>query len=252
MVDPLKSARAVLTNAKGHSENFRIESKRYLNNDPFARVAELDSRTGETVHKLKLARPIPSQLETLASDAVYNLRSTLDQIGYAVSIAAGGRGKSTYFPFGDTPSEVKSRGTTSSKEIPHQIFTLMESFQPHLGGNDLLWSLNKIGNTDKHRFLVPTVIATEVQSLDVISTAGPFRMPANLVWDSEKNEMELARTMANTKFQFDVNFSIFISFGEVQVVMGAPAFEVLDALARVVESILMAVEAEARRLRLFT
>ena len=37
-------------------------------------------------------------------------------------------------PFGDTPAEVKNRAASGSKEIPPDIFAVMESFKPYKGG----------------------------------------------------------------------------------------------------------------------
>ena len=202
---------------------------------------------------MKLAKPVPENLQGIASDAVCNLRSALDQCSYAVCKAAGGKGKDTYFPFGDTAAEVKSRHAQGSNEIPPEIFAVMEGFKPYQGGDDLLWALNKLSNANKHRILVPVAAMTgHIQAIDFSSTGdGPARIAMNPEWDSEKNEIELGRVGPNEKFKLNMEIAFYVTFGEVAVLAREEAGTVLNTLSGKVESILMAVEAEGRRIRLF-
>ena len=253
MADPLNGAKYVLARASKHAADFKAKLVAFNDSNPFIKGAEVDTNTGERVLKLKLGKEFPDDLLGLAFDTICNLRSALDQAGYAASVAIGGKGKETYFPFGDTIAEVKSRRAGGSKEIPPEIFAVMEGFKPYQGGDDLLWSLNKLANTNKHRILVPVAIkAGEIQHMDASATTdGPVRIAMNPEWDSDKNEMELGRIGGKGKFKYNVEITMSVAFGEIGVISGAPADAVLDALCNKVEGVLMAVEAEGKRIGIF-
>ncbi len=73
-------------------------------------------------------------------------------------------------------------------------------------------------------------------------------MPDPHVWDSAKNEMELVTLGPGAEFDYDFKFTLSVAFNKIKVVDGQPALRVLDELGCKVQSILMAIEAEARRL----
>lgn len=255
MANPLDSARYMLARAKHHVIELEREIGVYLDTDPVTPVAEENAAANEYVYKFKIVKPMPAMLNGTASDAVCNLRSALDQAGYACSIASGGKGKETYFPFGDTPAEVKSRAARGSSEIPPDIFTVMESFKPYKGGDDALWSLNKLANANKHRILSPmAIIADEFQLRNFrVLSSGPMKAAMNPTWDRDNNEMAFAWVGKTSDLNVDchVEATTLVSFGEIDVIYGLPADGVLKTLIGKVDSILMAVEAEGRRIGIF-
>jgi hypothetical protein len=243
----------MLANAKRHVADLEVQSGIYLSSDPYAEVVEQDAKTGEHVFKVKLVKPMPPAFNGMASDAVNNLRFALDQAGYAVAVAAGGKGKNTHFPFGDSAADVRGCKGGGSREIPDQIFSLMEAFKPYRGGDDLLWALNKLCNANKHRIVSPVAIATgDTLKVNKLSVQGAPMIPRVPIWDRKKNEMEMFRFPATLKnFECNVDFTHAIAFNSVEAIRNQPALTVLHAVSSKVESVLMAVEAEARRIGLF-
>ena len=64
--------------------------------------------------------------------------------------------------------------------------------QPYQGGNEALWALNKLSNTDKYRILCP--FGTDViRTGAAVKGPGYFSIPDPHKWDSAKNEMEIIR-----------------------------------------------------------
>jgi hypothetical protein len=185
-------------------------------------------------------------------DAVTNLRSALDQAGFAVAVAAGKKGKDAHFPFGDTLAEVQSRAGGPSKDIPKEIFDVMVSAKPYKGGNDLLWALNKLCNTNKHEMIIPMGMAVG----GVVMASGPSMKGLLSIgghrWDSAKNEMEFLRTGTTTIADINGQFTISVAIGKIEIVEGQPALKIFNATAGEVERVLMAIEAEARRIGLFS
>ncbi len=254
MANRFDSARYMLARAKQLTFEFESNVAAFLASKPYACVIDIDPNTKDQIGKVKLVKPMPIMLNGIASDAVNNLRSSLDQAGYQVSIAAGGKGKSTHFPFGDTAAEVKDRKKSGSKEIPDEIFSLMESFKPYKRGDSLLWALNKLCNSNKHRIVIPVAVIVSQQSMDMtfnVVKSGPIKFSPP-TWDSTKNEMEILRTKgAKIDRNWNVKFAPFISFSHVDFVINHPADTILNALLGKVNCILMAIEAEAIRIGLF-
>lgn len=252
MPGPLESAWALFANANDHCGRFDKEFGRYRHSGPVAKLLEDDPQAKEKILKLKLVKPVPDSIKTIAFGTVNNLRSALDQASYAVCIAAGGKGKDTYFPFGDTAAEVKSRHAQGSKEIPAPMFAFMEALKPYKGGDDLLWSLNKLANTKKHRFLVPFAMQSGgFEAMDVSHTGpGNFSVVLNPEWDGVNNEMVLAH-VGEGKWHYNVDLIFFVALGEIKVLAREEATRVLYTLLRKVESILFGIEAEGKRLGIF-
>ena len=59
-----------------------------------------------------------------------------------------------------------------------------------------------------------------------------------------------ASTGPDTAFQYDFDISFFVAFGEIDAIGGQPAICLLAAIAGEVNRIVLAVEAEAKRIGL--
>ena len=255
MTDPLHSSRYSVEHAKRRIRELELEINAFFNTSPFTKVIELEKNGSEEVHKIKFVKPMPVALSGIAFDAVNNLRSALDQAGFAVALAAGKNGKNAHFPFGDNLTEVRGRIRRRSKDIPIEIFDVMAAFKPYKGGNDLLWALNKLCNTNKHEIVVPVAtVSAGVHGKSVsyrpVTTGGTITFQP-LIWDSVKDEMEFARLTLGGKLEGEFQFSFFIAIGKIEIVEGNPVLDVINAIAGEVERILMAIEGEARRIGLF-
>jgi hypothetical protein len=137
-------------------------------------------------------------------------------------------------------------GTTS---LPPDILALLRGFNPHKGGNDIIWALNRIRREGYHRLVVPVGTATAGFHARYMRISGGGSIPAHN-WDSEKNEIIFLRARHDTKVDYNLQFAFFIAFGEVEGVAGQPVLGFLNAAASEVERIVLAIEAEARRIGL--
>jgi hypothetical protein len=257
MADLLQDARYALAHAKRRAAEFQGEVAAFLNSNPYAKVIEQNADGTEDLYKIKLVKPMPIGLRGVAFDTVNSLRAALDQAGFAAARAAGNDGRDTHFPFRENISEMQgtikqhARGEGRSKDIPAEIFAVMVAFQPYKGGNDLLWALNKLCNTQKHEIVVPMALRNAGGVVNrVIVEGGPaaFGIPAQ--WDSAKQEMILVRVARGVPRSVDIQVDTFIAIGKVDGVEGQPAIGILNGLTGVVERITSAIEAEATRIGL--
>lgn len=249
MNDALESARYCLAHAARRIRELESEVAAFGALNPFLEFWQKDPKSGEQVLKVKLTRSMPQSLSGIAVDAVGQLRATLDQAGYAVAVAAGSKGKMGQFPFGGTLADAQLRKKGRSKDIPQEIFDLMIGFRPYRGGNDRLWGLNRLCNTNKHEVIVPLVTASNGFAIRDGVINGPVSVTAK--WDGVKGELEVARIGAGGSIKGNFQYSFFVAVGPVEAVGGQPAIELLDALAEEIGRILNAIEAEALRLGVF-
>jgi hypothetical protein len=253
MADPFESPRAMLDRAQFHIDSLAQQAAAYLDSDPHAQVTEFNPEVGFFDIKVVFHKPIPIISDVIAGDAISNIRSALDQIGYIVTAASRGvAGKlKAAFPFGDTITEVLSRKSGDSKQIPSSIFDIMASFEPYLGGNTALWAVNKLSNANKHRLLSAT---------GVMATRGPFSFASGKgngsiffgPFESAKNEMILARASNPDDVQnSNFNITAYVAFASLPEVGVHSATGILKYALGSAREVLAAVEVEAARMHLF-
>lgn len=251
MLDPFDSSKRRIERAKTHIHDLDGKISYFINRKPCSHAVEPDADGVNQLHKIKFAAPIPDSFGEIAADSLENLRAALDQAGYAVAVAAGTvNPRFAYFPIAENAVELHKAIKGRCKNIPDDIVALFRAFKPYKGGNDLIWALNRANNINKHRLLVPSCISLDTLGLRMtMSGAGSIPVPR---WDREKNEIIFAISAPGTKIKYEVKGSFCISFDEIETIRGYPAAHILSAMASEVERIVVAIEAEARRMGLVT
>ncbi|MDQ3648965.1 MAG: hypothetical protein M3458_01545 [Acidobacteriota bacterium] len=244
MSDIFHSSKYTLARAKHHIHDFERQVAEFFDTNPYRTVIETDPNTAEEVHKFKLIKPMPVALPGIASDAINNLRNALDHAAFACLKT----GRHASFPFADSATKIENVIKGRCKDMPKEIADLMRAFEPYKGGNNLLWAMNQLCNSNKHAIVCPVatrsggifyrrVVLTEGGSLNTFP-----------VWDRTKNEMEIFRVSPGGASEANFDIATCIAFRDVEFVDGQPANTLLNEFARIVESIIMAIEAEMRRL----
>lgn len=247
---PFSSPRMRIARAKEHIRNLDRRVARFFESKPYTRITEPDRDGTNDIHKIKLTRAFPEGVTSVAAEAIEGLRSALDHAAFATASLSGVKNsKSAYFPVSSSATELDSVIKGRCKDIPPDIIALFRSFKPYQGGNDLIWALNKACNTSKHGIVVPVGMAAESMQFSHLVMTGPASIPSPH-WDSENNEIVFATTGPGAQFEYDLKFSFFVAFGEVDGIGGQPAVPVLSAIAGEVNRIVLAIEAEAKRLGL--
>jgi hypothetical protein len=243
--NPFDSPKRRLARGKDHARKLEKRVATFLKNIPYEKVIEKDA-DGFELHKLRMTKPVPSICTHYAAEALEPLRSALDQTGYTAAILAGViKPKSAKFPFGDTAADVENDIRRGCKDLPPDIIAIFRSFQPYKGGNDALWTLNKLRNAT-HTALIPIGAGSGGVTIHHLSGSGfGIHVPR---WDSEKNEMIVARVFPDGHIDYNLDITLFIAFGEVDFVPEPIPIAFLKPIASEVERVLRATEAECRRL----
>lgn len=248
MADHFESARLRLEAAKENIAHLNDRIEGFFDKHPATPIVENNPKTRDHTLKVKFA-PQPRDWPVKTAEILEHLRHTLDQTIYAAARASGvDAPRNAYFPFSDTPENLENVIKGRCTDVPKEILALARAFQPYKGGNFTLWALNKAANT-KHTRLMPVGVGaadTYVKNL-AISSKGPFVMRAPR-WDRTKNEIIVIEAGAVETVDYELAVSFTVAFDEVEPVAGQPIIGVLNAMARVVESILVAIEAETHRL----
>lgn len=230
--------------AKEQSGDLKRQANAFFASQRYCRVAQIEPKAFHTTDKIRLSGPLPDAITRLTVQAAESLRSALDHA--ACAVVAAPRRKGTYFPFGDTKKDFDSTLRSKCKHVPNDIKALFGGFKPYKRGNPPLWALNKLCNTHKHRTIVqPTIIirAARLQEVPLAYSSSVIRP----VWNRRKNEIILSRVQGQGTVHHDIEFSLGIAFGKVPFFGGKPVLAGLRVLTRIVERIVMATEAEARR-----
>jgi len=247
--DPFHSSKRSIERANYHLNDLKRQSTEFFKTEPYETLVECEPDTGEHTYKVKLVKPMPPSLETIAADAVNNLRSALDQACYAFRTT---KGRYTYFPFSDSATNFEPTLKGRCKTFPQEIIDLIRRLKPYKGGDDLLWALNELCNTNKHGVLAPIAVCTSLvnfRNIEIKETGG-FQLFAPR-WDRTKNEMVFFRCVEGSTVEANIDFATHIVICDVLIVDGQPIEAVLHALINKVHGIVMAIEAEARRIGFF-
>jgi hypothetical protein len=251
MTDAFASPKRRLARAKEQISDLKARIEAWSKGDPYARVIESNAR-GLDEHKVRVATALPGVITDIAYEAIEALRSSLDQATYAVAIACNVRRPDLiHFPVADTEADFENVLKGRLQDFPPDILTFFRAINPYQAGNEIIWALNRIRRQSSHRLLVPVGNALHgvaVKNL-TISSPAPCEIPPPL-WDSEKNEITLVIVGHGSNLQYDIDLAFFVAFGQVEGLAGEPIAETLEAMASEVERIVLAIEAESRRIGL--
>lgn len=247
MTDPLSSSRYCIERAQTHINDLEAGLVAFKESHPYAQVHESNAHGLFDSHKIKLVKPFPRAAPGLAFDAANNMRSALDQAGFVVAVGFKKAGHNAHFPFGES-REAASRcndGHGRSRDIPQELFITMMSFEPYKGGNNLLWGLNNLCNTNKHEAVVQVFPFTGLamvrgKKYDGIPLAGPP------IWDTLKNEMEIARVPRGSTDKVEFRGQMEVVLADIEGVRNKPTVPTLRAMCAEVERCLATIEDRAR------
>lgn len=248
MIAPFETSRRKIAWAEKRLEELYWEIESFRQRDPYKRVIGPDpDNSGNVVHKMVLTQEIPESTLDLAAEIVNSLRTALDNAIFDVALATGVTDpRNAAFPFAGTIQDMPN-ALGRCKDVPPPIHSLCCGLQPYQEGNEALWALNKLSNTDKHRILRPFGTGVIRTGASVKGT-GYFSMPDPHKWDSAKNEMEIIRLGPDTTFDYQFDFAAFVAFDDVTGLAGKNVPQTLAIIGTSTQCAVNAIEAECRRL----
>jgi hypothetical protein len=154
LADPyLKTARA-----KEHLSEIQDRLHAFLDSKPITITHEDDLENQRHLVRLNV-KDIPEKIALVVGDFLYCLRSSLDQLLWALAHTTKPYPRNTQFPILEERDDKRINEWT--RGVPEAAVAIIKSLQPYTGqdptavGSHLLWRLNLMCNIDKHR-RVPT------------------------------------------------------------------------------------------------
>jgi len=200
---------------------------------------------------LWVTKPMPDSFTTVTVDAIDNLRSTLDLGWHAIAVSSGARKptEKAYFPIGKSAVDLDNLIQNGCKNFRREIISLLRTFHPYKGGNDLLWALHRECNRNKHEILTWVSMWIGAKHLPLSVSAGSEEARiTGFRWDNRKNEIIIDAIADNALIEYNVKLCFNEAFYESDFTAGEPALTVLRHLARIIENIINNLELTARRL----
>jgi hypothetical protein len=254
--DPFYSPKRTLVRAKHHVRDFEANLAAFADGKYWTYVAQMDSQgRAAKVKKIKFDRDFFEEISCIAFDAASNLRSVLDQTAFA-SVLLGGNPnpKKAYFPMGGDALGLDDVIRRKCKHVPPDIISLFRGFKPYYRGNLFLPALNTLCNTQKHAALIP-FRGNDLGLKYIIHGTEWF---LRYEWDPENYEINISGepvgvVISGAEVHDDGKFTFAITFSHPEPVLGgSEPLALLHGMTREVERVLMATEAECRRIGLLT
>jgi hypothetical protein len=250
--DGFYSAKLRIERAKEHLNDLEAQINSFFGEKPYTRVVEPDPNGTHEIHKLRLTKPFPFRWRILATEIIEHLRASLDHATWATGYLSTRNPdiQQVAFPFGETLSDLDNSMRRRSKNLPPEIQALLRTFQPYKGGNDLLFDLNDMCNLSKHALIAFIANAIADGEIRGSGWAEPIDLYDPLTLDRAKNEIPYARVRRSLHFDHEIKISIYPAIEHRETTSAEPAIAVLDAMGSEVRRIVLAIEAESRKIGL--
>jgi len=253
--DPFYSSKFSIKWAKDHIAELKREINEFFTDDIYTGGIEPDTEGIYNLAKVRLTKPMPHCLDGHVTDTVHNLRAALDQVIYTVASLNNTlhlKGTPSLTIRDDKAEFDRKVESVTGKWVPAEILDLVRALEPYKGGNDLIWALNNMCNSNKHGFIRPVPISTaNVKFAGKIFDGGP-EILTSPKWDHSKNEMVVARAKVEASFDLNLNFSFSVVFDDFEIVAGKPVLDTLNECANIVQGFVMGIEAECSRIGLIS
>jgi len=237
MTDRFEDSRMRIAWAKKDIAKFERCAYRFFQRTPYAVVTEPDTDGIHEFHKLRLAKNLPAVLTEHTVSAIENLRSALDLTASNVArLSKAPNPGDIHFPFSKTRADFKSRINSSAcKPLPAQIKMLFECFKPYGGGDNLLWAINELCNTSKHRLILPVATKSGV-NFPSLETSDIVRKPIIImegIQGCTENEVVFAKTQIGLKWKYRVQIAFGVAFGKIKPIEGADVFPIISEMVKI-------------------
>lgn len=205
--------------AKKHLERLKDEVAKFRQDDPITASGHDDFE--RQLHCVKLhIKETPDAISLIAGDFIGCARAALDQLVWSLARLTIAEPERTGFPILETPPNDKwgrKNLETSLAGLPAEAKAVIIGFQPYIGRegdmaairSTLLWQLNKLVITDKHKRIPVNGSITHVNFLPGISATEA----ATLTFEDD-NAMFFGPLTLKDKMSLNPEASIQVLFGD--------------------------------------
>jgi hypothetical protein len=222
-------------------------------NDVDNRVRDHDPHTGEDVIKVKPDVSLSGDVAQIASEAILHIKHSIDQgLAAACKLLNPCFSQTPRFPWAENAKGVDA--TLAKSVIPVELHAFIRKCKPYgTGGSgpieqDQIREMAKMANR-KHTVnltLVPFVNAYAIDSFSGQLTRGWLNLPT---WDPVKNELELFRVVADSKFHDKSRVFLQVVFDEGWPMDGVAASKLIAIFGQHSQNVIHGLAREVHRIR---
>lgn len=250
MNDPLHGPKLKVKRAYEHIKEIDRQIDLFLADDDHRMRIEVDPETGDRLVVLRFRKPIPDIIHLLVDETIHHLRSALDLLTVALARANGAQNvNSVYFPFaGDKTEFDAARTQRKIQALAPNVADMIRDLRPYKGGNDLLWGLGRMANTNKHVDLISMGSSASIRVFRNFKVTGgkvgfivppnSFRMDTGVVLSN----LGATGTFEASQDKNDRQISANITFGDVDIVQGRQVVDTLNEMAQLADGIVQRFE----------
>ena len=237
-------------------EELRLSCIDYINENQPTTLDYIDRKRELRIIGFRPSRIAPNRQRVQASRIIKDLRDALDQATFQASKRLNPAGKnSTYFPFCRDPDDFKTLFDPKkgrSRDIPERLRPFLLGLEPYptlagrTGGNDLLRALGYVAGPNKHQTTLRVAPDLPGFMIQELMNRGLGAMESGFMKHGSDLEIVRASIGANIVWKFTVSF--YLAFEAPSQLANGPAAAVLGDLARIVQRVVLGIEAETNRL----
>ena len=258
----LAQIRPKVERAKKHIADANTEISDFLKINPYKVGTKRDPETRRLIYYLTSVVPVPASVALIAGDAIQNLMSALDHLAY--QLVCRGTNDSPpnpnwiYFPIQDDAAKYEAKKMGKIQGARQTAIKAIDAIKPYKGGNDLLWTLYRLNNVEKHRLLftvgsmfqslnIGALMQSSMQELwdqpdspfigQMVPALDLFLKPADVLFPLKIGDelfIDLADAEVNEKVQFRFN----VALSEPQIIEAQSLMELLVQLPGLVDGII--------------
>ena len=199
MYDDLLDARAAVEWGKAQLPALRqrIIAWQDMSVDPV--VVDLNPQVGKKVAVVQAKTSLPLIINAEVGAIIGSIRCSLNLLCAALALRRGDvPGHETHFPvfrsFQDMIDPIA--GLEGKKWLGIAEARVIKSFEPHDGGNRLLWALHQLDIVRKHRRLVEIATVPRIERSSLGGGSRPEQQPASSKWGQHVSKRDTHPSLA--------------------------------------------------------
>jgi hypothetical protein len=185
-MEPLDGARLKVVRAQEHLDSLKVEIGKYLDSHPYEFRGEFD-RNKVMIQSAKINVNPPLRLASILGDCLSNLRASLDYVAWQLvarhsKVAPVVGVDRIYFPISKDAANFRANGRAqlANYSVPTAALNVVESVQPYQAGYDLLDTLHRLVNEDKHCLPLLAIAYAETASIKIDLIGSNSRISSTL------------------------------------------------------------------------
>jgi hypothetical protein len=196
----------------------------FYDSDACEKVTELDPKSGNYAHKVRVKKPVPEGWRKLVSHALADIRHSIDQSLFAACSALSDEliDVDVSFPWGTHRNDFEAR-MRKRKYIPQELYPALRRCYPYPtgdgypDGDDEIFEIRKLAGGNKHRVAIEAFVG--VLGFSVESDCHRIIIPYE-PWDSAKQEFTFVLFPPGEEPNYKGKLTLGIAFGDVGPLKG--------------------------------